>query len=149
MANRDGIEDGLGRWRLVATKAEREEERREKAERVRQQEKQDALTDMAYYNGARYAPDCLGWRYGSQRPGRRARGAGCTCASMACREQRLHCAKRGWQMSWWKRKPKHVIPNPRDNKRKKDYVEIVKLDVLHVAQFLAFALALLLLAQVS
>lgn len=52
-------------------------------------------------------------------------------------------------MSWFKRKPKDVIPNPRDNKRKKDYVEIVKLEVLHVAQFLAFALALLLLAQVS
>lgn len=54
-------------------------------------------------------------------------------------------------MNWqfWKRKPKDVIPNPRDSKRKKDAFEVAQKNVLLTAQFLCFTLAILILLQVS
>lgn len=52
------------------------------------------------------------------------------------------------RMSWWKRKPRDVIPNPRD-KRKRDDLEQAQRNFLVSTQFLVFALALLLLAEVS
>lgn len=51
-------------------------------------------------------------------------------------------------MSWWKRKPRDVIPNPRD-KHKRDELEQAQRNFLVSTQFLVFALALLLLAEVS
>lgn len=52
-------------------------------------------------------------------------------------------------MSWWKRKPKDVIPNPRDKRKKAEAFEEVERGVLHTLQFFVFMLALLLLAAVS
>lgn len=57
-------------------------------------------------------------------------------------------------MNWYdrllRRKPKDVIPNPRDNKRRRQAVfETIQREVLFTLQFLVFALAILILAQVG
>lgn len=52
-------------------------------------------------------------------------------------------------MSWWNRKPKDVVPNPRDNKRKQDTFEQAQKNILRTTQFLVFTLAVLILLQVS
>lgn len=57
-------------------------------------------------------------------------------------------------MNWYdrllrKRKPKDVIPNPREKKLRLDAIDAMGRQILHVAQFLCFALALLILAAVS
>lgn len=51
-------------------------------------------------------------------------------------------------MKWFKRKPRDVIPNPRDRKRRRDYMEVTYKGILHTAQFLCFALAFLILMEV-
>jgi hypothetical protein len=51
-------------------------------------------------------------------------------------------------MSWFKRKPKNVIPNPRGKKRV-DPFEHVQRDLLRSLQFLVFALAIVILIEVS
>lgn len=55
-------------------------------------------------------------------------------------------------MNWYdrlSRKPRNVIPNPRDSKRRQDLFQRVQNEVLLVTQFLVFALAFLILLQVS
>lgn len=52
----------------------------------------------------------------------------------------------------WKfrqRKPEHVIPNPRDKRKKADNIDAVQRGILLTLQFLVFGMALLLLALVS
>lgn len=53
-------------------------------------------------------------------------------------------------MNWkfWKRKPVHVIPNPRDRRIRKDYIELAQRNTLHTLQIFVFMLALLILAAV-
>ncbi len=52
-------------------------------------------------------------------------------------------------MSWFKRKPKDVIPNPRDKRRRQDRMEKIQQDILHTVIFLDFALAFLILWEVA
>lgn len=56
-------------------------------------------------------------------------------------------------MNWYdrllRRTPQSVIPNPRDNKRKQDRYDMVLIGVLRTAQFLCFALAFLILVEVT
>ena len=52
-------------------------------------------------------------------------------------------------MSWFKKKPKDVVPNPRDKRKRRDEIEIMERGILLTAQFLTFGLALILLALVS
>lgn len=52
-------------------------------------------------------------------------------------------------MNWWKRKPKDVIPNPRDKRKRAAAFEEVERGVLYTLQFFVFMVALLLLAAVS
>lgn len=52
-------------------------------------------------------------------------------------------------MNWFdrllRRKPEHVVPNPRDNKRKAARFDEVQRIVLHTLQFFCFAMAVLIL----
>lgn len=56
-------------------------------------------------------------------------------------------------MNWYdrllRRKPKDVIPNPRDKRKKADDIEAVQRGVLNGVQVFVFMLAILLLAAVS
>jgi hypothetical protein len=52
-------------------------------------------------------------------------------------------------VSWWKRKPKDVIPNPRDNKKRRDIEEAALRTILRTSQFFVFAMAFLILLWVT
>lgn len=52
-------------------------------------------------------------------------------------------------MNWFKRKPRDVIPNPRDKRRRQDAYEAAQVNVLRTTQFLVFSLAIMLLLAVS
>lgn len=51
-------------------------------------------------------------------------------------------------MNWFKRTPEHVIPNPRDNRRRQEHFQAAQQGVLSALQFLVFALAFLILLEV-
>lgn len=52
-------------------------------------------------------------------------------------------------MNWFKRKPKDVIPNPRDRRKHVDRMESIQRDVLATLQFFVFMLLLMLVIVVS
>lgn len=52
-------------------------------------------------------------------------------------------------MNLFRRKPRDVIPNPRSKIRRQEYFERTERAVLHVAIFFCFALAFMILAEVS
>lgn len=54
-------------------------------------------------------------------------------------------------MNWkfWQRKPKDVIPNPRDKRKKADDIDAVQRGILLTLQFYVFVMALALLVMVS
>ena len=58
---------------------------------------------------------------------------------------------KGGEVNWkfWNSKPRDVIPNPRDKRKKQDYSESVQRNILRVLQFYVFVLAFLILAAVS
>lgn len=54
-------------------------------------------------------------------------------------------------MNWkfWQRKPEHVIPNPRDKRKKAGEIETVQRGILLTLQFYVFVMAIMLLVLVS
>jgi hypothetical protein len=53
-------------------------------------------------------------------------------------------------MAWRRRKPRDIVPNPRDKRRRYwDEMEEAQRNLLHALQFLVFALAFLILVRVS